>query len=373
MTSGDEPTNNVHNLPSRPTGDDATTPTQFSISASIRAGSVPHTAPAASGAIVEPVSETEAKAGQLDLGTGVADDDEVRWADGTSTDAAVKRRGLRKPNVEAAPFTIGDESVPFSGPSSLATNDNDVLDAAQPPAGETDGGFAPPHTRGAVGAGSSRPTGDDWGASPAPVRGQPGRRTRRGDGGRSGRGRYLTPIGLLIVGLVAALVIVAALTSHGHAPTPKAFAKTEHKTHAPGSHVVTVTVPVTVTNTTALKRSARPKPKHKAKPPRRDQPVSHSTATPSTVTSTPLVSSPPAATSPRTTATTPPATHSPKVTSPPKTTTTSSSPRTSTAAPMSTTSPKTSTTPKTHLSSASNSSSSTSGGLPDLQQTEQQP
>lgn len=351
MTNGDEPTNNVHELWPRSGGDDASTPTSaFAVSPTLIGG--PGVEPAATAAAeptAEPLVETEPvdAAQQAEPPTPVAvdvnqDDDEVQWADGTSTEVPAKRRGLRK----AVAVPIDGEPVEAPEPASLAADDNEGFEAPvqQPsqaavvelPAVDSEPDAPRPPV--AVGSAWSRPSGDDWSAEPRPVRAEPVEAAPKDRGERRARGRYLAPLGLLLVGLVAAVVIVAALTSHGHAPAPKASARTHHKTHAP----------------TSAKSVASPKHEHKSKPKTRKRAVSHSTVTTSTGASTPVVSTPPAASQ------TPAVTRTP-VTSTSKVTTTSTNP------------PKTSTPSPTTRSSSTNSSSNTAGGLPDLQQTAQLP
>jgi len=266
------------------------------------------------------------------------DEDEVQWADGTPTEIPAKRRGLRK----AVAVPINDEPVKAPEPPSFATDDNERFEArVQQPsqaavverrAVDSEPELAP-RPPVAVGSAWPRSSGDDWSAEPRPVRAEPVEAAPQDRGERRGRGRYVAPLGLLVVGLVAVVVIVAALTSHGHSPAPKALAQTHHKTHVP----------------TSAKSVASPKHKHKPKHKARKRAVSQSTVTTSTGASTPVVSSPPAAT------------NTLAVTSTAKVTTSSTS------------APKISTPATTTRSSSTHSSSSTSGGLPDVQQTAQQP
>ena len=168
--------------------------------------------------------------------------------------------------------------------------------------------------------------------------------SRDQDRSRSRRRLALIAVGAVVVAALAgaSTVVLGGGGGRGKTQASRAgatgTAKAHHKTHAPASHVGTVTVPANVTSTTSAKLAARPKPRHNVKHKTDKRTVSaHSTVTTSTVTSTPVVTS------------------TPEVTT------------------SSTRAPKTSTPPTTSRTSSTHSSSSTGGGLPDLQQTAQLP
>ena len=363
----DNTVDNVHRLRPRDDGDDATAPDRrFSISESLIAGQgidQPSPAPDAQG----PAMVAGESDGMHDRRSSAAalpgiepGGEEVQWADGTPTGPPARRRGLRKQKARTKRAGVASnlDTAAVAGGRDFGGHSWSGIEPGAGPVSDAVG-TGPPF---AAGSRSSRPARDDW---PSVATGRVGDGVTgavpRQTGVRDEPRRRRAWVGLLVAGLIAGAAIVVASISNGGTPRLNAPSNTHPQTHAASSIRAGGMGLGAVRGTTSVKRVAHPRRRPGRGAGGRSR--SHPTSSTPTVASTPTVTSTPAVAS------------TPAVVSAP--TVTSTSAGSSTPAGTSTPTPSvgSSTGAKASAPSATtgSSSGSSAGGLPDLQQTEQQP
>lgn len=184
------------------------------------------------------------------------------------------------------------------------------------------------------------------GSSDAPVPGD--RRRRRW---------YFVPLALGLVGVILVTGLLEGLSGDKRPPVRKSAARRHHSAPPRKTQVRTVTEPGTTTASKRTRPSATKSHKRREVSTAPKSAPTLTTASRPTVSSTPVVTRPPALT----TASTPTVSSTPVVTRPPALTSTTTHNASSTS------------TRPTSGSSTAHANQSQSGGLPDVQQTQQQP
>jgi hypothetical protein len=351
VINGEDTTNNVHELrPQNDGNDNSVSAATFSISASLIPGLSVGSSPATGYESVELLAEDESPAPTANdpaegLATGEADHDfEVQWADGTPTDVHLtsrRRRWLRSEpaGVSAETFAEAPEHQTRSFEDNVARGAGVDQAPLATSVHQTSRPEPPTElTQGAVWAGPG-----EGAAPPSPAQGHEHwspehtehiRVPAEAESGNRRGTRFLAVIAVTAALVLVVLAVVEIATSGGgHAPR---IANTIRKQQAGAHKVVRTTAPITTPSKTATTQ-AKPRDRRKARSHKRR--ASRKTLTNSTVTSAPVVTT----------------------TTPAEITTTTPS------------EPSAQTPRSTSNSSNTHSSSKTTGGLPDTQQTDQQP